>query len=203
MGMGQTIDLLAPAAPSQDGVGEARILSEEDRQEEKDKIKRQREERLQRIEQELQSMSDVELLQAVLKAQEDRVATYRFYEAGLKVVLDTGNMTSYPNTCAKATASFSVLSDTIKSIRTILKARRRTDWTQCVDLLQQHEQTKLQLTAASHLEQIRAQQEADPKTANLLQQGVTNLHQKIQTCVEDIHEVLDEIRCAILDDHED
>jgi hypothetical protein len=127
------------------------------------------------------------------------------------MVLKTGNMTSYPDTCSKVTASFSVLSETVKTISEILlKERKRSNLSTFIRQLQSHEQEKLHLTAAHHLERIRQQQHnqqqpssVDPRIANLLDEGVASLQQQIATCIESINDVLDELRCAILEEEEE
>lgn len=121
------------------------------------------------------------------------------------VVIDTGNFTSYPDTCSKATASFSVLSETIKMIQEILEFSARSDLSKLIQRLQSYEKEKLQLTAAHHLERIRQrnQQELegeDSRISKLLKDGVGSLRQKIATCIENINEVLDELRCSLLDE---
>jgi len=124
-------------------------------------------------------------------------------------------MTSYPDTCSKATASFSVLSDTMKAIHEILQTdRSRKDLASLVTQLQGHEKEKLQLTAAYHLERVRQSShyqlvvdeegggggtEEEIRIQNLLQGGVKTLHRKICTCVEKINEVIDEIRMELVD----
>lgn len=132
-----------------------------------------------------------------------------FCYRGLKIVLQTGNMTSYPDTCSKATASFAVLSETIKAIQEILlnQQRQRTDFAKLLSQLQGLEKEKLHLTAAHHLERIRQRnhqiQEVDDsntRIAKLLDDGVLSLHDKIQTCVEQINDVLEEIRSAVLEE---
>ena len=117
------------------------------------------------------------------------------------------NITAYPDACAKATASFSVLSETIKTIQQVLEepARNRSDLANLIGNLQKEEKEKLQLTAACHLEQIRQrnqamQSESDPRITKLLDDGVKALKTKILACVERINEAIDEIRCAILDE---
>jgi hypothetical protein len=120
-------------------------------------------------------------------------------------VLQTGNVTSYPDTCSKATASFSVLSETIKTIQEILQSRKRTDLSKLIQQLQSYEKEKLQLTAAHHLERIRQQNQQqlegeDARIEKLLKDGVTSLQQNIATCIENINEVLDELRCALLEE---
>jgi hypothetical protein len=132
--------------------------------------------------------------------------------SGLHMVLKTGNMTSYPDTCSKVTASFSVLSETVKTIQTILlKERKRSNLSTFIRQLQSHEQEKLHLTAAHHLERVRQQQhnhqqphdQVDPRIAHLLDEGVASLSQKIAVCIECINEVLDELRCEMMEEEEE
>jgi hypothetical protein len=150
-------------------------------------------------------------------------------DSGLTTVLQTGNMTTYPETCARATASFSVLSDSIKMVQEIiLLARQRKDLAGLLAQLQSHEKEKLFLTAAHHLERIRqrnhefqqpdevhqrqvqpvadqveATTTADPRIAKLLSESVTSLQFKIATSVESINEILEELRCAMLEEEEE
>jgi hypothetical protein len=133
----------------------------------------------------------------------------------LQTVLQTGNLTSYPDTCSKATAAFSVLSETIKVVQEILQSRAScTTLVSLIVRLQRHEKEKLHLTAAHHLERIRAQNNqnqqqqqssssSDNRVGQLLQEGVQTLQQKIHDCVEQINEVLDELRCSIMEMEED
>ena len=122
-------------------------------------------------------------------------------------------MTSYPDTCSKATASFSVLSETVKEIQAILSSNTSTrkgmmEVSQSIQELQRLEKEKLHLTAAHHLERIRErnqgqQQEAsDARIQKLLQQGVKSLQQKINETVEGINDVIDDIRCALLEEED-
>ena len=87
--------------------------------------------------------------------------------------------------------------------------------------LQKHECNKLNYTAAYHLERIRGSSSEQPTTTNgdnnnnnnnnntstterlLLQQGAQSLQIKITTCIENINEILDEIRSAIIDEDEE
>lgn len=74
--MGQTIDLLAKKS-NEEGQEKS---SEEERQKEQQRIAEERAKRRQEIQEELKSMTAHDLLQAVFKAQQDRVATYKEYE---------------------------------------------------------------------------------------------------------------------------
>ena len=107
-------------------------------------------------------------------------------------------MTDYPLCCTKATAAFSVLSDTINIISCILvEKHNRTDLQSLIRALQRQEQEKLNLTAALHLERIRESShinEDDERVSNLLKEGVILLKKRLAGCVERINEVLEELR---------
>ena len=127
-------------------------------------------------------------------------------------------MSLYPKICAEATASFSVLSETINAVRQILgeAPRNRKDLTVLLARLQKAEKEKLNLTAALHLEKIRAQSQeqigqqkqeetegaVDKRIASLLQQGVASLQQKIAKTIEEINETLEELRYALMEENE-
>jgi DNA repair REX1-B len=127
---------------------------------------------------------------------------------GLDDVLATANMTNYPNVCAEATASFSVLSETINCVkRTLASSHDRSDLAKMVRRLQSHEKEKLSLTAALHLEQIRTKNHEmgvveDARSAKLLQEGVTALRAKLANCVKEINEALEEIRFELVEPSE-
>jgi len=197
--MGQIIDLMKIAS------NKVENSSQEERQKEEQRIKEERAKRRKEIHEQLSSMTATDLLKAVFTSQQDRVMTYKEYESGLLIVLQTGNITSYPDACSKATASFSVLSETIKTIQEIFQSRQRLDLSKLIQQLQAFEKEKLQLTAAFHLERIRQRNQQqlqgdDPRITQLLTDGVVTLQQKIATCVENINEVLDELRCALLEE---
>merc|ERR1712137_615515 len=162
--MGQTIDLM-----------KANEIKGELEEKQRD-LQKEREERSARIKEQLKKMSVKKLLREVLEAQTGRVTTYREYDKSLDTILKTGNMTMYPASCAKATAAFSVLSDTINAIQTILKDNySRSDLVGFLKALQQHEREKLNLTAAWHLERIRHRnqemQSGDERELKLLKDG--------------------------------
>lgn len=125
------------------------------------------------------------------------------------MVLTTGNISEYPNNCARATASFSVLSDTINTISSILgTTHKRPDLVKLLTQLQKAEREKLNLTAALHLERIRERNmqvrvdEGDERVAQLLQDGVATLRGKLATCIDSINETLEEIRYALAEENE-
>jgi len=148
-------------------------------------------------------------------------------------VLKSKNVTQYPQMCAEATASFSVLSDTINVVQQVLlqQSKKKSpsnsneELSELVRNLQAHEREKLNLTAALHLERIREQQQqpqieaggenledgngggsgggGDVRIAQLLREGVKSLEQKIANCVEAINDDIEEIRCAMMDAQDD
>lgn len=129
-----------------------------------------------------------------------------FYSRGLKTILTTANLTSYPAICAKATASFSILSDSMNTIQKVLEEKHeRKDLTKIIAALQKCEQEKLNVTAALHLEKIREQNElmqaaGDERSANLLKESVFTLGRRVATSIGDINELLEEIRYAMAEE---
>ena len=123
-----------------------------------------------------------------------------FLYRGLQAVLATNNVSYYPTVCTEATASFSVVSDTIQALQAELKGRGE-EYVTLVRTLQQHEQEKLQYTAALHLEKIRLNQadKDDAATKRLLQESTTALESKLSGCVNLINEALEEIQCSLVD----
>jgi hypothetical protein len=114
-------------------------------------------------------------------------------------------MTNYPYVCAAATSSFSVCSDTINIIQTVLAdstQHNRQDLKQLIGTLQTHEKEKLSLTAALHLDRIRLSQHGggDERILALLQEAVASLRAKIEACVEQINDALEEIRYAMVEE---
>ena len=86
----------------------------------------------------------------------DMHTSYALFYSGLSTILLSGNITTYPTLCAKITASFSVLSDTINAVKSILQSSNRTDITKVITQLQKYEGEKLNMTAALHLEKLRS-----------------------------------------------
>lgn len=110
-------------------------------------------------------------------------------------MLQSRNVTHYPASCASATASFAVLSQTIRHIRTQLPPSLQD----LVTELQRLEQVKLQQTAALHLERIRGDEEIDTVTKKLLSEGVQRLSREIHETEAGINDVMEELRCARVD----
>jgi predicted DNA-binding ribbon-helix-helix protein len=113
-------------------------------------------------------------------------------------------MSEYPVICACATASFAVLSDTITTIQSIVRPQKRNA-AQLIAKLQAQERDKLNVTAALHLERIRFESSTnatDDSVRYLLQEGVQSLRAKATTCIEQINEILEEIRMEVVDDND-
>lgn len=145
---------------------------------------------------------------------------------GLSTILLSGNITTYPSLCAKVTATFSVLSDTINSVKSTLlnndsknnNSNKRTDITTVITQLQKAECEKLNLTAALHLEKLRLRNSEldatltnnvgggikcdDDKTVQLLKDGIQSLEGRVSSVVESINDVLDELRCIAVEESE-
>lgn len=128
---------------------------------------------------------------------------------GLSTIFCSGNITTYPALCAKVTASFSVLSDTINGVKSsLVDNHERTDIGGVISQLQKHESEKLNLTAALHLERLRLKNselgvgtdDSGENTLRLLKGGIQSLESKIATAVESINEVLEELRCIAADE---
>jgi len=157
-----------------------------------------------KLQQELSKQSPPQLLSTLFKLQKERVAVYSEFNAGLDIVLQSGNLTSYPHLTASITASFMVISNSIKIIQQLLQKGGKNDIAGFIQQLQLLEKEKLNLSAALHLEKIRERNESlnetdgngDERILSLLKKGVVDLEKKIASCVEDINEVLEELRYA-------
>mmetsp|Transcript_33621 Transcript_33621/g.41181 ORF Transcript_33621/g.41181 Transcript_33621/m.41181 type:complete len:313 (-) Transcript_33621:318-1256(-) len=161
----------------------------------------------------LTTMDASALIRAIFEAQKERTMTYKEFDRGLETILTTGNITNYPAICAKATASFAVLSQTINTVKSVLtEQHQRDDVAKLVMELQRHEKEKLNVTAALHLERLRernnelgmgADNEGDDggndRIGRLLKEGIVSLKRKIGDCIESINEVLEELRYAAAD----
>ena len=148
---------------------------------------------------------------------------------GLATILLSGNITTYPALCAKVTATFSVLSDTINSVKSTLlnnndknnNKNQRRDITNGITQLQKAECEKLNLTAALHLERLRLRNseldaalmnvgeggmkgddDDDDKTVQLLKDGIQSLETKVSSVIESINDVLEELRCIAVEESE-
>lgn len=136
--------------------------------------------------------------------------------SGLETVLQTGNLLQYPQVCAEATALFSVLSDSINAIRSTLQQHQDQESSGlCVGLitqLQNAEKNKLRLTAALHLERLRATstETGDEKEqhdripiSELQQRDIKSLQHGIAASVAEINECLEELRFAAMEDNDE
>ncbi|KAL3793107.1 hypothetical protein HJC23_005609 [Cyclotella cryptica] len=172
-------------------------------------IKQERLKRGKEIQSTLQSLSVTELLGTIFAAQEERVATYKIFDQGLSSILLSGNITTYPALCAKVTATFSVLSDTVNAVKSsLIEQHKRHDIARIVTQLQKYEGEKLNLTAAIHLEKLRLKNSdlglsfngSDERSARLLEKGIQNLEKNISTNIEAINEMIEELRCIAVDE---
>ena len=183
------------------------------------------EEQRQKIRDSLKDLPMLALLKTVLTAQEDRVKTYRLYDDALRKVLETNRLTDYPPACVAATAAFAVLSNTVSAVRDEVSDRAEngkdisavasvsSSVIKSIGDLQGLERQKLQLTAAYHLEQIRANNlkqpndgnnddkdcEVDMGTLSLLNDGKAKLRSQIETCRSEINCIIDDLRCALVE----
>ena len=199
-----------------------------DAEEGKKKIDENRKQRDVEIKTRLQTLSVSELINALFEAQRERVVTYKEFDKyviprnkhnstffsvissysippfslftfrGLEQVLKTGNISNYPPLCAKITASFSVLSQSINMIGQILdENHKRKDLGKIIRQLQSLEKEKLNTTAALHLEQIREKNETmnqNQAISDLLQDGIKSLRMKLGNIIPNINDVLEELR---------
>ena len=131
---------------------------------------------------------------------------------GLSTILSSGNMTTYPVLCAKVTASFSVLSDTINAVCSLLTdEHKRNDISEVVSHLQKYEGEKLNLTAAIHLEKLRLRNEdiglcfggSKESSTQLLKEGIQSLERKIASNIDSINDIIDELRCIAAEEDEE
>jgi len=120
-------------------------------------------------------------------------------------------LTDYPPACLSATAAFSVLSDTVMAIRDEISTRieNKNDTEKKIETsivrsiceLQNAEREKLQLTAAFHLEKLRANnlKQEDQRELILLNSGQADLRSQIETCKTNINDILDDLRCCLME----
>lgn len=191
-------------------------------------------EQRQKIRESLRGLPLIALLKTVLTAQEDRVRAYRLYDEALGRVLVSNRLTDYPPACAAATAAFAVLSNTVSAVRDELSDRANdkkessmptstsSSIIKYIKDLQSSEREKLQLTAAYHLERIRANNlrqpnlsdnfgdksdddddEADMRELSLFNKGIADLRSLIQNCVSDINDTMEDLRCALVEQIEE
>lgn len=236
--LGQTLDLMNSQTWTRSGEGGPNCcLSEEGGQqndvktsssiesESKDAPLNLQEAKNDKMKMELSKSTPKELLSKLFELQQSRVEVYKQFNSGLDNILQSGNLTTYPDLTANITASFSVISNSIRCILEIMQNRIEGSKTKefqlekedlstlsnCIKFtkqLQNLEREKLNYTAALHLEKIRernerlnveARESSDEKVLNLLQQGVMDLQSKISRCIEQINESLEELRYASFD----
>lgn len=107
-------------------------------------------------------------------------------------------MTLYPAICAQVTATFAVLSKTINAVRAHPQNDKQLN--SFLSQLQAQEKDKLNYTAALHLEQIRQSGGGDSTTQDMYQSSIQSLRQRIAHNVERINEIIEELRCILLEE---
>jgi len=75
--------------------------------------------------------------------------------------------------------------------------------------LQLHEKEKLNVTAALHLEQIRKNDyllnigvDENDGTLRLLNEGIKSLKSKMSICIENINDLIDELKCEMMEEED-
>jgi len=171
-----------------------------------------------KLAEELAKQSPSELLQTLFNLQKERVSAYGKFNSGLEVILQSGNLSHYPPLTTSITATFAVISSSIKEMQQLLSKHNSNDSkdiAQNIKKLQELEKEKLNLTAALHLEKIRERNErlelesqrddsgnnddGDDRVLQLLKEGVLKLKRNLNKCVEEINDVLEELRYAAFD----
>ncbi|KAL7447842.1 hypothetical protein ACHAWC_000146, partial [Mediolabrus comicus] len=109
-----------PRSGEQDGISENKLGEDAVEDGKHEAMKQERIRRAAEIKSKVRSMCVSDLLGMIFGAQQERVVTYKIYEEGLSKILISRDITSYPALCAKVTASFSVLSDTINAAKSCL-----------------------------------------------------------------------------------
>ena len=111
---------------------------------------------------------------------------------GLSTILSSGNMTTYPVLCAKVKARFSVLSDTINAVCSLLTdEHKRNDISEVVSHLQKYEGEKLNLTAAIHLEKLLMRNEDIGLSSGGSKEGIQSLERKFASDIDSINDIID------------
>jgi len=152
----------------------------------------------------LEGLNIEEQLASLYEVQRARVSTYQSFDRSLEQILKTGNLSEYPVACSNATASFAILSNTVNIIKEILEKNfGRNDLRRLIEQLQQREKEKLNLTAELQLERIREKNSShsgDDHIGKFLNQGIIDLHNKLSSCIDEINEILDELKYATVEE---
>jgi DNA repair REX1-B len=165
-----------------------------------------------------------------------RLTVPTFKRRALEQILATGDVQYYPPVCANVTATFSVLSSTINAVRSDLERLESEpnirEIQELLTRLQRAEQSKLQLTAALHLERMRSAAELQKQEAKLhensadreespidtsfdtelkhqdtvsklLNESILSLRKRIALAIREINDVLEDLRYTIPEEDED
>eukprot|EP00658_Telonema_sp_P-2_P038708 TRINITY_DN27717_c0_g1_i1.p1 TRINITY_DN27717_c0_g1~~TRINITY_DN27717_c0_g1_i1.p1 ORF type:complete len:255 (+),score=69.07 TRINITY_DN27717_c0_g1_i1:158-922(+) len=165
------------------------------------------------IPQELQDLTPMELIRKLKYAQGERVAVYREFELVFRELMESEQgFDQYQQRCAQVTQQFGQISQRIRAIEARMKAEpdersllRRI--APHVRDLQQHEQQKLQLTAALQMARQRAESykrvedlsndEQLEKFRELVEREMTDLEKQRALELQGIQEVLETIQAFI------
>lgn len=217
--MGQTIDFVAASSSSssppqsQNEYSQSSPFVTQEREETARQIQavqqqQQHTTKYQDLKDTLSQQSPSSLLQTLFQLQQQRVSTYQKFNQSLDVVLQSKNFTNYTSVATNITAAFVVISNSIMEIQRIFREKHgRKDISGFIKRLQGYEKDKLHLTAALHLELMREQNDdidfgvggagsGNEKIASLLRESIVSLQGRIADCVENINEVMEELRYA-------
>lgn len=156
-----------------------------------------------------------ELLAFFRLVQEQRAVIYRDFDQGLGEMEDHGNFDEYPQLCARVTHTFAQLSAQCAAVVEVLESATVSEGREpaaLVSRVQALEGEKLTVTAALHLDSIRRcqleralsqvvaeEQSRAASTLALLDCNLSSLRGKHAGLVEQINELLQEIRYCEFD----
>jgi len=99
----------------------------------------------------VRELSPVRLLAYLLKVQQTRVTTYRYFDDVFRQLLKTRNFTPYRLACDTITKQFAVLSGAVRLVRECLAKQDLHEVCKSITLLQAAEKRKLETTAQLQL----------------------------------------------------
>ncbi|KAL1496769.1 hypothetical protein AB1Y20_014358 [Prymnesium parvum] len=158
----------------------------------------------------LASLRLPDLLRQLLERQEERVATYRYFDSGFAAFLACAEAEGYEALAASATTRFASVSAAINAVGAQLDAAGGGALAALVRQLQGLEKRKLTLTARSHLlrhglavDELRARAaeergetvpEKEGRASRMRAEEEEEVCDELRQVVEEVNEVLDEVR---------
>jgi hypothetical protein len=142
---------------------------------------------------ELESTSTIDLVDAVLHVQESRVRAYAEYSSALDRLLEANNIEGYPTLCSSMTAIFADLSESIVRIKEEVGRRSFDALTTAIVSVQQAEKDKLMYVAALHLDKLQVHLPSLQRVSGNCSVQRNYLSNKIQECETVINEQVQEI----------